>query len=361
MRNDRCYIIAEAGVNHNGKLDNGFRLIDEAKAAGANAVKFQTYKTEQLVTRNAPKADYQKNNTLGSEQQFEMLKKYELSDDDHWKLIEYCNEVGIEFLSTPFDRQSADFLINELQLKQVKISSGDLNNLPLLLHIARGQCKMILSTGMAFLHEIENALAIISYGYCGIIFEDENLDKFFQAYSTDEAKRVLRERVTLLHCTTAYPTPCDSVNLNAMKTLSSSFQLPVGFSDHSEGIAIPLAAVSLGATILEKHFTLDKSMPGPDHIASLNPVELKALVNGARQIESALGNGLKSPVECELKNRSAVRKCLVAQKPITKGERFSENNLAVKRAGNGVSPENYWNFLGCPSGKDYAAGEVVES
>ncbi len=361
MPKEHCYIIAEAGVNHNGVLDNAFRLVDVAKHSGADAVKFQTYQTEQLVTQDAPKADYQKANTLGSDNQFEMLKSYELSKDDHSKLLEYCNEVAIDFLSTPFDRQSADFLIHDLNINRVKISSGDLTNLPLLLHIARQNCPIILSTGMAYLHEIEKALATISYGYCGMTSTEESLEQFFQAYSTDAARSLLRERVALLHCTTAYPTPYENINLNAMKTLASSFQLPVGLSDHSEGIVIPLAAASREANIIEKHITLDKSMPGPDHKASLDPTELQFMVKGIRQIESALGSGLKRPFACELKNRDAVRKSLVAQQPIAKGELFNPDNLTVKRSGKGIEPECYWDFLGMPSQKNYGVGEVIAS
>lgn len=354
-----CYIIAEAGVNHNGCIKNAYRLIDSAKQAGADAVKFQSYKTDMLATKNLAKAEYQANNTGDNGSQYDMLKQYELSPDDHVKLYDHCQNVGIDFLSTPFDAFSADLLIDELGLNRVKISSGDLNNLPLLVHIARKQPEVILSTGMGFISDVEKALAAISFGY---LWDDQDLqdtEQLFDAYRKVEAKILLTDRVALLHCTSAYPAPFNSVNLQAMDTLKNSFNLITGFSDHTQGVAIPLAAVARGAKVIEKHFTLDKSMPGPDHLASLDCSELATMVTGIRQIEAALGDGCKKPNDCEWGNRPLVRKSIVAQTTITKGERFTEDNVMVKRAGEGISPEYYWRLLGCPAHCDYQEGENI--
>ena len=311
-------IIAEAGVNHNGDEKLAFKLVDAAYNAGADIVKFQTFKASKLVTANAKQADYQITNTQKIESQLSMLSRLELSFEFHIELVEYCKKIGIEFLSTAFDSESLRFLVNDLKLKKLKIPSGDLTNAPLVLEHAQTGCDLIVSTGMATLAEIETALGVIAFGYVSKLTEKPSIQAFENAYYSELGQKYLKEKVTILHCTTEYPAPLQDINLKAMDTIANAFKLPVGYSDHSAGITIPIAAVAREAKIIEKHFTLDRNMEGPDHKASLDPEQLKAMIEGIRNIELALGDGLKGPRPSEIKNKSIARKSLVAEQVINK-------------------------------------------
>ena len=355
---NRVYIIAEAGVNHNGSLQRALKLVEQAKCAGADAIKFQTFKTELLACRNSPKAVYQQKTTGELESQFEMLKGLELSEGDHLKLKKHCQKVRIDFLSTPFDIQSVDFLANQLGVARFKISSGDITDAPLLLRVALSQKPIIMSTGMCSLGDIENALSILGYGYLNL-GEPQSYSDLSVTLQSKEAWNCLREKIILLHCTTEYPAPLESINLNAMSTISKAFGLPVGYSDHSKGIVVPIAAVVKGAQVIEKHFTLDKTLSGPDHQASLEPDDLAKMVAGIRAVEKALGSTLKAPVESELKNIAIARKSLVAACPIKTGEKFSSSNLTSKRPGSGISPLFYWDYLGKSAKRDYYKDDLI--
>ena len=356
---NKTYIIAEAGVNHNGSLTMAKQMIDVAAQAGADAVKFQTFKAEQLVSKSAPKAQYQKIATDESESQFEMLKKLELNKEMHQELSAYCSLKNIEFLSTPFDIESVDLLINYCNISIIKIPSGEITNAPLLLKIAQTNRPVILSTGMSTLGEIEMALGVLAFGYLNIN-EKPSLTQFQEAYYSEVGQGILREKVILLHCTTEYPAPIHEVNLKTLETLRTAFDLPVGFSDHTEGIAIPLAAVARGAMLIEKHFTLDRNLPGPDHKASLEPQELQQMIQGIRQIEQALGSTVKMPTSAEQKNKEIARKSLVVAKDIAEGDFFSKDNLTIKRPGDGLSPIYYWEWLGKRADKNYKEDEKVK-
>lgn len=355
----KTVVIAEAGVNHNGDIALAKKLIEAAKIAGADIVKFQTFSADQLVSFTAPKANYQIKNTSQSESQLEMLKKLELPHQAHIELKSYCDKVGIAFLSTPFDSASADFLLQQLKLPTIKIASGEITTAPLLLQIAKEKPNMILSTGMSSLSDIERALAVIAFG---LLNSDEkpSPEAFMHAYFSAEGQSRLKEKVTLLHCTSDYPASYDDVHLNVMNTLSSAFGLPVGYSDHTIGIAIPIAAVSKGATIIEKHFTLDRSLPGPDHVASLEPAELKEMITAIRQVECALGNHMKIPTQKELETKRIARKSIIAKNNIKNGEPFTENNIIAQRPGNGVSPFSYWSYLERNATRDYCVGELID-
>lgn len=353
----KTFIIAEAGVNHNGSLVMAKQLVDVAKQAGADAVKFQTFKAENLVTKSAQQATYQIENLGESSSQYEMLKKLELSYEEFVELKRYCKEVNVHFLSTPFDLESVDFLIEELQIDTVKIPSGELTNSPFIYEIAKKRKPMIISTGMATVEEIHEVLSVAAFGLAQKKVTELKKTKAF--YTTVEAKELLKEYVTILHCTTEYPAPYDTINLMAMVHLKEVLDMKIGLSDHSQGVAIPIAAVALGAQVIEKHFTLDKNLDGPDHKASLNPKELASMVLQIRQIEKALGNGVKHPSLQELENRIPVRKSLVARRNIVAGELFTENNLTVKRPGNGMSPSNYWELLGKMAKKSYFEDEMI--
>lgn len=355
------YIIAEAGVNHNGSLEMAMQLIDVAAKAGADAVKFQTFKAEKLATSAVSKANYQINKSSLQETQQEMLKKYELDEAAHIKLLQHCQEKQIDFLSSPFDLESLDLLANKLKLNCIKIPSGEITNAPMLLKIAQLGKKAILSTGMSTVQDIENALAVLAYGYLNSNQNPQSLEECCKVYLNDEAKLALSNNVTLLHCTSEYPAPYDEVNLRAMDTLRDTFHLPVGFSDHTQGIAIPIAAVARGAEVIEKHFTLDKSLPGPDHQASIESFELLDMVKSIRQVEVSLGDGQKIPSKSELKNKDIVRKFLVALKAIKAGELFSKENLGVKRTGGGISAVEYWKMLGKKAQCDYQANEKIKA
>lgn len=354
----KIYIIAEAGVNHNGSLARAKEMVHVAAEAGADAVKFQTFKAEHLVNQSAPKADYQMQTTDQDESQYDMLKRLELDMEAHCELALECAKRRIEFLSTPFDLPSLYFLIAKMSLKRIKIASGEITNAPFLIKIAEAHKPVILSTGMSTIGEIESALSVLAFGYLDKR-EKPSSGAFLSAYASKEGQAVLRKNVTLLHCTTEYPAPYDEVNLNCMDTMRKAFQLPVGYSDHTEGIAIPIAAAACGAAVIEKHFTLDQNLPGPDHKASLEPDGLEKMIAAIRNVEKAMGNGVKIPKSVEIKNRDIVRKSLTVSEAIKKGDIFSENNLTAKRPGNGVSPYQYWSFIGCEADIAYSKDEKV--
>ena len=355
------FVIAEVGVNHNGAPDLAFQLVDAAVDAGADAVKFQTFKAEKIASHSAVKARYQQETSAVEETQYSMLKKLELSHQTHQDLLLYCQEKGIQFLSTAFDSESLNFLVTELKLKVLKISSGEITNGPLLLEHARTGCDLILSTGMATLEEVEQALGVIAFGLMHPRDSEvaPSRDLFAKAFSSELGHKFLKEKVTLLHCTTEYPAPLEEINLRAMLALSETFGLKCGYSDHSQGVTVPIAAVALGAPLIEKHFTLDKTLPGPDHKASLEPIELKEMISSIRATELCLGTSKKEPTPSEKGNLIVARKSLVAAKEIRKGEIFTVDNLAIKRPGSGASPMEYWEALGKASQRDYQADEVL--
>lgn len=351
-------IIAEAGVNHNGSLTMARQLIDAAADAGADAVKFQTFRAEALVSATAPKAEYQKEATGAAESQFSMLKKLELGEQAHIALATHCRKRGIRFLSTPFDEESVDLLVRRIGVSMIKVPSGEITNGPLLLKAARTHKPIILSTGMSDLNDIEAALGVVAFGYT----RPKDIPSravFRRAFTSPEGRRALRKKVTLLHCTTEYPAPIADVNLMAMETIRDAFGLPVGYSDHSPGIIIPIAAAARGAVLIEKHFTLDRALPGPDHRSSLEPKELEAMVKAIRDIELALGSGRKKPAASEKKNIAVARRSLVAARQIEKNEIFTPENLTCKRPGTGTSPLNYWSVLGKKAKKNYRKDEVI--
>ncbi len=351
------FVIAEAGVNHNGEPDKAFALIDSAVAAGADAVKFQTFIPEQLVSQTAVKANYQQRSTGADESQYAMLKRLALPHALHHQLQSYCQQQGILFLSTAFDLTSLKFLVDELRLEQLKLPSGEINNAPLLWAHARTGKNILMSTGMASLGDIEAALGVLACGYLG---KKPSRQAFAQAFNSEAGQSLLREKVQLLHCTTEYPAPVAEVNLNVIPTLATSFGLPCGYSDHTDGISVPIAAVALGARVIEKHFTLNKNLPGPDHKASLEPEELKAMVDAIRITEQALGQGQKRLQASEVANRDVARKSMMAAQAIAKGDIFSENNLICKRPGTGRSPLDYYDILGTSSPRDYAAEDLID-
>lgn len=327
------FVIAEAGVNHNGSLEFAKKLVDVAKDAGADCVKFQTFISRNIVSKNAVKAEYQKQQTKAEESQYDMLKKLELSFDEFVELSEYCSEKRIEFLSTAFDFDSVDFL-DRLGISRWKIPSGDITNLPYLIKIAQLKKPVILSTGMSTMDEIKNAISVLKENGAG--------------------------ELTVLHCTTEYPTPFQDVNLNAMLSIKDELGVKVGYSDHTNGIEVPIAAVALGATVIEKHFTLNRNMEGPDHKASLGPKELQIMVESIRNVEFALGDGIKQPAESEKKNMAVARKSIIAKKDIKAGETFTEDNLTVKRPGDGISPMKWFEVIGKEANRDFQEDELIE-
>jgi len=355
---NHTYIIAEAGVNHNGSIATAKKLIDAAVSAGADAVKFQSFQADNIVSRLAPKAPYQIKTTSHAQSQLEMIKKLELSEKDHWALFVYCKKRKIQFLSTPFDLPSIELLARTLDLPVLKIPSGEITNGPYLIAIAKTEKPLLLSTGMSSLEEIKTALGVLAFGYLRKNTKP-SIKNFGNAFCLPAGQKILREKVALLQCTTEYPAPYDNVNLRAMDTIHKEFCLPVGLSDHTAGIAVAVAAVALGAKVIEKHFTLDKKMPGPDHKASLEPNEMKKMIRSIRQVEQALGNGEKIAMPAELKNRDIARKSLVAAKIICQGEAFTPDNLTIKRPGSGLSPMKYWETIGKKALKDYEMDEVI--
>jgi len=332
---NRVLIIAEAGVNHNGDIELAKQMIDAAADAGADLVKFQTFNADRQVTRTAKKADYQTQTMDGNESQHEMLRRLELTEVMHQELISHCALRSIGFLSTGFDIESVDLLVS-LGQDQFKIPSGEITNLPYLRHIGRLGKAVILSTGMATLGEIEEAIDALEHA------------------------GTLRSSLTLLQCTTEYPTPMNEVNLRAMQSIHAAFGLAVGYSDHTSGIEVAIAAVAMGATVIEKHFTLDRKLPGPDHKASLEPEELKAMVVAIRNIEIALGDGIKRLTPSESRNKTIARKSLVATRPIKAGEIFSPTNTTAKRPGTGISPMRWDEIMGCSASRDFAQDELIE-
>ncbi|AVM75579.1 N-acetylneuraminate synthase [Magnetospirillum gryphiswaldense] len=349
-------IIAEAGVNHDGKIDQALRLIDAAAAAGADVVKFQTFKAAALASAVAGRAEYQIRNLGGTESQLDMLRRLELSEDDHFRLRDHCRQAGIGFLSSPFDRLSLEFLIDRLGLDTIKLGSGELTNGPLLLQAGASGRNIILSTGMADLAETAQAVGVIGCGANGVLAPTESE---IQAAAHCPSPDLIR-RLTLLHCTTEYPAPMDQVNLRAMETLRQTFGLRVGFSDHTPGITAAVAAAALGASVIEKHLTLDRGLPGPDHKASLEPLEMKALVDSVRQVTAALGDGRKVPMPSERGNADIARKSLAVAAPIGRGEVFTVDNLTAMRPGTGISPMQYWSWIGRTAERDYHVGDLVQ-
>ncbi len=327
-----CFIIAEAGVNHNGEFRLAKRLIDVAKKAGADAVKFQTFKAESLVTKSTEMADYQKRNIGKKESQFKMLKKLELAQEDFLRLKRYADSKKILFLSTPYDKESVDIL-KKLRVPAFKISSADITNYPLLVYVAKKNLPIILSTGMSTLAEVEEAINVI--------------------------KGAGNEKLILLHCTFNYPTKMEEVNLRAIKTLWQAFQIPVGYSDHTMGLEVPTAALALGAVVIEKHFTLDRNLPGPDHKASLEPDELKEMIEKIRNIEMALGSPIKSPTKSEIANRKISRRSIVAKTFIPKGEKITAQMLSVKRPGTGISPKYFRKIIGGRALQNIRSDELI--
>ena len=331
---NKTFVIAEAGVNHNGSIQIAKKLIDVAVSSGADAVKFQTFKAENLVCKGMEKADYQKKNTMNNESQFEMIKRLELDKKTHYELVKYC-EKKIMFLSTPFDNESID-LLNSLEIPILKIPSGEITNLPFLKKIAGLNKKVILSTGMSTLEEVSTAIKTLING---------GLD---------------RDDLTVLHATSEYPCPINEVNLLAMKTIGKKFRIKFGYSDHTQGIVVPISAVALGASVVEKHFTLDRAMDGPDHKSSLEPDELALMIDGIRKIEAALGDGKKAPSQSEIKNINIARKFIVASKFIKSGEMFTTSNIIAKRSGKGISPIYWDNVIGQKAKKDFDEDQIIE-
>jgi len=353
-------IIAEAGVNHNGSEELALTLVDAAVDAGVDIIKFQTFKASELVTADAKQADYQIKNTENIQSQLSMLEALELSFDSYKTIMAYCKSKDIEFLSTAFDSLSLKFLIDDLGISRLKIPSGEITNLPFILEHALTGCDVILSTGMSTLEEIELALATLAFGYMNIGQEIEPTnEKFMKVFHSQIGQEKLHQKVTLLHCTTEYPAPFDQVNLKAMEVMANKFSLPVGYSDHTKGISVSMAAVALGACVIEKHFTLDKNMEGPDHKASIEPNELKLMVQSIREIDFSLGKAIKTTSECEVKNLAVARKSIVAKKNIAKGEKLTEANLAIKRPGSGLSPHHYYQILGSKAVDNFVAGQLI--
>jgi N-acetylneuraminate synthase len=357
MQHHKTFLIAEAGVNHNGSIELAKKLIDAAVMAGADAVKFQSFVASSIVTAGASKAEYQITNTGSKESQLEMLKKLELSHSQQRELHQYCQRSGIQFLSTPFDTASLNFLTADLGLETIKVGSGELTNAPFLFEVARLAKNIILSTGMSTIDEVADALGVIAF----VMTDSKNpsVSSFKSALASSEGRKAVTSKVTLLHCTTDYPTVPSDVNLQAMSTLREKFDCQVGFSDHSVGIHLAVAAVAMGATVIEKHLTIDRDLPGPDHKASLEPSEFKNLVDQVRDLENAFGDGIKRPTEVELKNKKIARRSLVALKAIKTGDEFTSENISIKRPGTGRSPFEYWSLLGTKATSDIAENDLI--
>ncbi|MBP8784701.1 MAG: N-acetylneuraminate synthase [Synergistaceae bacterium] len=358
---DKVTIIAEIGVNHNGSVEMAEEMISLAAAAGADVVKFQTFKPELVISQYAQKAEYQRASTGAAESQLEMVRKYELDFAAHQRLFQKCKEEGVVFLSTPFDIPSVELLLS-LGVSQFKIPSGEITNAPLLYRVARTGLPVILSTGMSTLEEVRTALGILALGYADsqIRQGDPSLTAAENIYFQPEGQQQLKNNVSLLHCTTQYPAPLKDVNLCCMDTLRDTFGLPVGYSDHTEGMIASVAAVARGAVIIEKHFTLDKSLPGPDQQASINPDELRELVRSIREVELLLGSAEKRVTASEELNRTVARKSLTALCAIAKGSAFTSENLGTKRPGMGISALHYWEYIGRVADRDYAEDEIIK-
>ena len=353
-------IIAEAGVNHNGSLDMALALVDAAAAAGVDVVKFQTFNARKLASADAPKAAYQVRQTGAGESQLAMLERLQLSLPDHQAIIARCQANGIAFLSTPFDFDSLALLTDVLKLDVLKIGSGELTNAPMLLALARSGRRLILSTGMGTLGEVEDALGVLAFGMVASSDTVPSRQAFASALHDAAAWSLLRDRVTLLHCTTEYPAAVAHTNLRAMQTMRQAFGLEVGYSDHTEGAAVSIAAVAMGATVIEKHVTLDRKLPGPDHAASVEPGELASLVRDVRAVELALGSGIKQPGTAERANRPVARKSLVAARDLGAGHVLTAADIEVKRPGSGRSPFLLWEAIGLRLTRAYRAGEPLD-
>lgn len=358
MADTKTLIIAEAGVNHNGDLAMALELVDGAAAAGADYVKFQTFKATKLASASARKASYQTRTTDGVESQLAMLQRLELSAADHETIMARCAEKGVRFLSTPFDMDSLTLLTETFALPEIKLGSGELTNAPLLLAAGRSGVRIILSTGMGSLSEVEEAFGVLAFAMCRQGQPKSRAD-FAEVLQDPAVWPVLAERVTLLHCTTEYPAAVADTNLYAMETLRRAFGVKVGYSDHTEGEAVSLAAVALGACVLEKHLTLDRALPGPDHAASLEPDELTHLIRGVRAVEKALGTGIKQPGAAEVANRAVARKCLLAARDLPEGHVLTMDDIAVKRSGDGISPMALWDTVGTLTTRALAGGEAL--
>lgn len=353
-----CVVIAEAGVNHNGSLDLARRLVDVAADAGADIVKFQTFKASRLVTRRARKADYQVTNTKDDGGQFGMLQALQLTLDDHEVLVAHCKARDIAFMSTAFDFESLEYLAT-LNMPAFKVPSGDLTFGAMLLRLGRLRRPLIVSTGMATLGDIDSALSVLAWGLTQTD-DPPGWQALERTRFSEDGRRALREYVTLLHCTTQYPAPPEAVNLRTMSGMASAFGLPVGYSDHTLGTIVPVAAAAMGASVIEKHFTLDRGMEGPDHAASLEPMELRAMVEGIRIVEAALGSAEKGPADVEMGNRDTARRSLVAARPIQQGEIYSIDMFDAKRPADGLSPINPWALVGYAARRRYERDEAIE-
>lgn len=351
------FIIAEAGVNHNGSIDQAKKLVDVAADAGVNAVKFQTFKADNIVTLTAGMAEYQQKNLNMSDSQYNMLRQLELSFDEFVVLKKYCSNVDVEFMTTPFDIESLKFIVEDLGVSKIKISSGDITNGPLLFEAAKFKLPIILSTGMSTLAEIEQALSVIAYGLIG--GDSPSIEEFDKAYFSEEGKLAISKYVTVLHCTSSYPAPYHDVNLNCINTLRQAFGLDVGYSDHTIGEVVPIAAVAKGASMIEKHFTISRALKGPDHVVSLEPEELISMVKSIRVVESVFGSSEKRPTVSELATRTAARKSLVANNHIVKGQAM-QSLLSIKRPGNGLSPMRFWEIGRQTSIRDYEVGDLIQ-
>lgn len=357
----KTYIIAEAGVNHNGNKKLALELIDIASESGADAIKFQTFKAENLVTPYAKQAAYQSLNSGVEESQYQMLKKLELENEFYFDLESRCKEKNIDFLSTAFDLESLNFLVSNFNLSYLKVPSGEITNGPFLLSHALTGKNIILSTGMSDLKEIKKALSVLAFGYLKKIETKKILEKdLTDAFNSIEGQNILKKKVTILHCTSDYPASINEINLGAMETIRDKFNTKVGYSDHSKGFLVSLSAAILGANVIEKHFTKNKKLKGPDHKASLNPKELKQMISLIREFEVIRGSKEKRPSKSEIKNLKIVRKSIVAKEKIKKGEKFTEKNLTFKRPGGGMSPMNLWKILGTKSKKDYEKEDIIQ-
>jgi N-acetylneuraminate synthase len=352
------FVIAEAGVNHNGDSDFAMQMVDVAGEAGADAIKFQTFDAKALATSSAQKARYQQVTTANAESQQQMLAGLQLDRETHYRLKRRTEEHGLLFMSTAFDSQSLRFLASDLGLPVLKIPSGEITNGPFLLEYAQTNRDLVLSTGMSTIEEVKAALSVLAFGLTG--GTSPSIHAFDEAFASETGQDALQTHVTLLHCTTQYPAPFDSVNLKALAGMQTAFGLRIGYSDHTPGTVVTCAAVALGARVIEKHFTLDKTLPGPDHTASLEPRELSEMVESIRRVEQSLGSGEKAPHDAELENRPVARKSLVAAREIGKGELFSPENLLSKRPGDGRSPMSYWSLLGVAATRNYRPDEPID-
>jgi len=358
MSNDYCQIIAEAGVNHNGSVKRAFELVDMAADAGADVVKFQTFRTDLLATGSAPKANYQVRQTGAEKSQADMLRELELTEEEFEALAAHCVKRDIEFMSTPFDDQSISFLTDRLKVQRLKVSSGDVTNGPLLLSMAQTGLPIILSSGMSTLGELDKALGVLAFGYIGE--GKPGHEAFANARQSSKGQQALLGKVTLLHCTSAYPAALEDINLRAMDTIEAHFGLPIGYSDHTQGITVAIAAAARGATMIEKHITLDKSLAGPDHAASLEPDELYALVRSVHEVGACLGCSEKQPTTGELNMAKIARRSLHAACDISAGDAFGPENIAIRRPGTSRSPMDYWEVIKEKACRNYKAEDEID-